>query len=62
MRINRELQQGDRIKCKDAEDAAETGIELGKQGYLWDFDFGYGLTGTIYYVTIQGRERYGDIN
>jgi len=62
MTNSRELQKGDKIRCKDAEDAANTAIELGKQGYLWDFEYHYGPLGTKHYVVIEGREENGAIN
>ena len=57
----RQLQQGDRIRCKDAEDAADVAIQLGKEGYLWDFAYKQGPLGTKYYVVIEGREENGAI-
>lgn len=55
-----QLQKGDRIRCKDANDAVDVAIELGKEGYLWDFAYKHGLLGTKYYVVIEGREENGD--
>ena len=56
MSQNRDLQKGDRIRCKNPEDAAETAIAVGKDGYLWDFEYHYGPDGTEYYVIIEGRD------
>ena len=52
----RELQIGDRIKCKDPDDAAEVAIQVGKDGYFWDFEYHYEASGTEYYVIIEGRD------
>ena len=52
----RQLQKGDRIRCKDANDAVDVAIELGKEGYLWDFAYKHGLLWTKYYVVIEGRD------
>lgn len=51
-----ELKAGDRIKCKDPDDAANTAVALGAEGYLWDFEYHEGPSGTAYYVIIEGRE------
>lgn len=56
MSQNRDLQKGDRIRCKDPEDTVETAIQLAKEGYLWDFAYERDGDKTKYYVVIEGRD------
>ncbi len=56
MSQNRDLQKGDRIRCKDPDDAVETAIQLAKEGYLWDFAYEHEGDKTKYFVVIEGTD------
>ena len=56
MTTKNELKAGDRIKCKDPEEAGALAEALGAEGYLWDFEFHYGPSGKEIYVIIEGRD------
>ena len=56
MTTKNELKAGDRIKCKDPEEAGTLAEALGAEGYLWDFEFHYGPSGKEFYVIIEGRD------
>lgn len=56
MTTRNELKAGDRIKCKDADEAGTLAEALGLEGYQWDFEYHDGPSGREIYIIIEGRD------